>query len=248
MIIAGTLLAGKYFQTYDRVTYKGTEMFCRGQGNLTVLLLHGGYPSTRASKEILFRMGKLFKGRVCAVNYALSGFGGDELQDVLNAIDSTERAVLIGKSHGAYLALLASSYRNVSAVVEISGPTDLLTMNEFSLENLEIPLSFSPLIALTVRECGGNPDQVPECYAHRSPLYRAEYIQSPVLVIHGKQDSVVPIEQAYEMEGELKRYGKQVEMYYPNATHLGIENREDVIHIMCEFLSRQVGTCICTNC
>ena len=48
-------------------------------------------------------------------------------------------------------------------------------------------------------------------YDQISPLRRVAEVTVPVLLIHGKSDSVVPYEQSVLMEGALKKAGKSVE-------------------------------------
>ena len=54
----------------------------------------------------------------------------------------------------------------------------------------------------------------------RSPAKLADHADAPILLIHGKDDSVVPITQSLEMQAALKRAGKPVEMVVmPNEDH-----------------------------
>lgn len=51
-----------------------------------------------------------------------------------------------------------------------------------------------------------------------SPIARAAHADAPILLIHGKDDTVVPISQSETMESALKRAGKPVvfvEKYNP---------------------------------
>ena len=53
-----------------------------------------------------------------------------------------------------------------------------------------------------------------------SPAKLAARADAPILLIHGKDDSVVPIAQSNEMQAALKRAGKPVEMVVmPNEDH-----------------------------
>lgn len=46
----------------------------------------------------------------------------------------------------------------------------------------------------------------------RSPAHLADRADAPVLLIHGKEDTIVPIDQSQAMRDALKRAGKPVEM------------------------------------
>ena len=50
-----------------------------------------------------------------------------------------------------------------------------------------------------------------------SPASRAGEADAPVLLIHGRDDTVAPVEQSREMEAALKRAGKPVELVEING-------------------------------
>ncbi|KAJ7197749.1 Alpha/Beta hydrolase protein [Mycena pura] len=58
---------------------------------------------------------------------------------------------------------------------------------------------------------GGTPDEIPEVYRARSPLFHADKIRTPVLLAHGAQDLVIPVEQTDSIVDEIKKHGGQVE-------------------------------------
>ena len=87
----------------------------------------------------------------------------------------------------------------------------------------------------------GTPEENPEGYRRGSPIYLAERIESPLLILHGKDDMlVVPlmsdkIIEALEIEG--KYYESQ---YYEDEGH-GFEkpeNKKDAWERVCKFLNR----------
>jgi dipeptidyl aminopeptidase/acylaminoacyl peptidase len=49
-------------------------------------------------------------------------------------------------------------------------------------------------------------------YRERSPFFHAEKIESPLLILQGDEDKVVPLDQAVEMEKVLKEGGKDVKL------------------------------------
>ncbi|EPQ53311.1 alpha/beta-hydrolase [Gloeophyllum trabeum ATCC 11539] len=51
----------------------------------------------------------------------------------------------------------------------------------------------------------GTPAEIPEVYKARSPIYHAEKIKSPLLIIHGKIDPIVPYKQAEEIAQNIRR-------------------------------------------
>jgi dipeptidyl aminopeptidase/acylaminoacyl peptidase len=67
---------------------------------------------------------------------------------------------------------------------------------------------------------GGTPEEAPQEYRKRSALYQARRITCPVLVIHGMDDPIVPVEQAYLLKDELAGAGIPCEsLIIPDATH-----------------------------
>lgn len=54
---------------------------------------------------------------------------------------------------------------------------------------------------------GGTPEDKPELYHDRSPIYAARRIRAPVLLLQGSEDRVVPQSQADEFVRELKKGG-----------------------------------------
>lgn len=61
------------------------------------------------------------------------------------------------------------------------------------------------------RLIGGTPTEVPDIYHDRSPLYMADRIRSPVLVLQGSIDKVVPPNQSERIVDEIKSRGGRVQ-------------------------------------
>ncbi|KAJ6552821.1 alpha/beta-hydrolase [Mycena capillaripes] len=58
---------------------------------------------------------------------------------------------------------------------------------------------------------GGSPEEVPDIYRARSPLFHAQKIKTPVLLAHGVQDVVIPISQTDSIVAEIKKHSGQVD-------------------------------------
>ncbi|KAI0265602.1 alpha/beta-hydrolase [Gloeopeniophorella convolvens] len=58
---------------------------------------------------------------------------------------------------------------------------------------------------------GGTVEQIPEVYAKRSPVNNAQNIRSPLLLLQGTEDKVVPPEQAAAIEKKIKEQRGHVE-------------------------------------
>lgn len=63
----------------------------------------------------------------------------------------------------------------------------------------------------TVASYGSYPWNNPQLYTEQSPLFRADKINTPLLLIHGTVDTNVPIGESIQMYNALKILGKEVE-------------------------------------
>ena len=77
-----------------------------------------------------------------------------------------------------------------------------------------------------------------------SPSNHANAFTAPVLLIHGKHDATVPIDQSYIMQKALKRAGKSVELIKIKGEdhHLSeSENRLAALKAMDAFITKHIG-------
>jgi len=59
-----------------------------------------------------------------------------------------------------------------------------------------------------------------DLFNKKSPIYYARNVKTPTLIIHGKEDPCVPVEQAHEFFRALKGLGVQTELVvYPREGH-----------------------------
>jgi dipeptidyl aminopeptidase/acylaminoacyl peptidase len=131
---------------------------------------------------------------VLSVDYRWSGYGGGELNDVESALAYARQApttarlpkILIGASHGGYLAALAATTpaaqaAHVRAVVDLYGFSNLgATLSDPSSR-------WDRQARLTLRELGP-PARNQVLYAARSPLSRAGLLTAPLLQLVGSRD------------------------------------------------------------
>lgn len=73
------------------------------------------------------------------------------------------------------------------------------------------PLITRSLIADLFGLVGGTPDQVPDVYHDRSPINKPSKIQSPLLVLQGDEDKIVPVDQAETLVEAVKKNGQRVD-------------------------------------
>ena len=115
--------------------------------------------------------------------------------------------VLIGRSAGAQLALLAAYTAEVNAVrgvVSIYGPADL----QFAWEHPGNPRVYDGLGALE-RYLGGPPSAAGAAYRDASPYHLVGERTPPTLLIHGRRDDVVRVEQSRRLDARLAEAGRR---------------------------------------
>ncbi len=170
-------------------------------------------------------------------------WGEGELRDGLGAVEylaarhpiDRGRVVAWGGSSGGYAVLYALTRApdRFAAGVCLYGISDLPSLAEDThrFERYYNDALLGPL---------------PEAWAlqrERSPLYHAEDVRAPLLIMHGGKDTDVPIDQSERFVERLKRAGKEYEYHvYPEEGH-GWQRAAtvlDYIERMDRFLLRHV--------
>jgi dipeptidyl aminopeptidase/acylaminoacyl peptidase len=173
-----------------------------------------------------------------------------EVDDVINGIEYVKSRGLIeggrigmyGQSHGAAVSMLAAERYPIKAVVEESGFTDAVDLYDNAVAHQDDPTVKAGLdqaLAMT----GGTPDQVPEEYAVRSAINYVNDMTAPVLLIHGTQDPLIPVNEAYRMYDALIAAGKTAELkIYPDEAHTVTQpaNRAEVWDLMFAWFEKYV--------
>lgn len=211
----------------------------------TVLVNHGGGGMESVYEEMCLYLAE--KGYI-ATAMTFRGFPGSqgnqeygkgEIEDILNLVDflkSPSSPVvpgeigMFGYSRGALNALLAcqrsSDFR---AVAVWSAPVEMIRHTHRNTFIQDI--------------IGGSPEEFPEEYYLRSPLNFVERISCPLLIIHGEEDIVIPVEHAYLLAAELKRHNKPFRFrIYPGEGHsLAQEAFLDAWQETVEFFHQHLG-------
>lgn len=120
-----------------------------------------------------------------------------------------DRVGVMGSSYGGYsvLSLLVQTTR-FKAAVETSGFGDLIG----NYGQMKKDGSTFGTLAETGQELmGGTPWQFRERYIENSPVFYLDRVQTPLLMIHGDEDSGVSVFLADEIFVGLRRMGKEVE-------------------------------------
>ena len=138
------------------------------------------------------------------VNAALSWIGAHAAEYG----GDTSRVVLLGRSAGAHLALLAA-YRpgplHIRGVVGFYAPVDLT-------DAYRNPPRPDPLDIRTVERTfiGDTPDKMPESYAIASPISYAQGRVPPTLLVFGGRDNIVEPRYGRQLRDALLAGGNQV--------------------------------------
>lgn len=198
-----------------------------------VMVIHGGSWSSGDSKQLPELNTVLSQAgyQVVSINYRLSPKWRSPapLQDAAAALTylnihadelqiDTSKMVLLGRSAGAQIALLAAytlKQQGIKGVIDFYGPADMVW--GYSLPASKLVMDSRRVMS---NYLGGYYDQVPQQYAESSPIEFVNRQTVPTLMIHGANDVLV----AY---GHSERLGRkltqnQVPFYWlklPWATH-----------------------------
>ncbi len=209
----------------DRATAKRLPM---------VLLVHGGPwardrwgegAASRTMQQFLANRGYA----VLQVNYrgssgygrahmdkAIGEFAGrmhDDLVDgvrwaVDQGIADPQRVAIHGASYGGYSALVGATFTPevFACAIDVVGVTDIARLLEAAPPYWELGLPWWHRFV-------GNPANPADRVRMdaRSPLYRADRAQKPILIMHGVNDPRVKLEQSEWMVAALRKAGKQVD-------------------------------------
>lgn len=151
------------------------------------------------------------------------------------------RIAALGASAGGHLAALLGTDQagspdrlssRVSAVIDFYGPTDLRALaasRSAALGPLELLL-------------GGPPEQLPERYDAASPVKHVSHDDPPMLIIHGSDDYLVPVEQSRALADALDAAGVPNRLIVvENARHgfeFRINDERDLLPEIIAFLDK----------
>jgi acetyl esterase/lipase len=107
----------------------------------------------------------------------------------------------------------------VQAVVSFYGPTDFARLHEWCTKRAKATESctadriVSGMIMQALEKwLGGPPSKDPQLYESASPISCASKNSPPILLIHGADDSVVPLEQSQLFARKLQKAGRPVSL------------------------------------
>lgn len=198
-----------------------------------VIVIHGGSWSSGDSKQLPELNSYLAnKGyHVAAINYRLAPAYRSPLpvEDVYAAMDylrthasalqvDTNQFVLLGRSAGAQIALLAAYKQPVPGlrgVIDFYGPADMvwgysLPANPWVMDSRKVLEDY----------LGGTYTAVPKNYEASSPIEFVTATAVPTLIIHGEHDVLVAYEHSIRLKKKLTENGiRHFFLSLPWATH-----------------------------
>ena len=128
-----------------------------------------------------------------------------------------KRVAIFGASYGGYAALAGATLDapgTYLCAVDVAGVSDLHAFLSFIQE--ESGTTYQSETVTYLKGLYGDPAH----YNDISPAHQAAKAYCPILIIHGTDDTVVPIDQSRRMEGALKAAGKDVQFVtYKSQTH-----------------------------
>ncbi len=175
---------------------------------------------------------------------------GDEMQDDITdgvnylidkGISNPDQVGIFGGSYGGYATLAGLAFTpDVYAVgVSFVGPSSLITLLK------SIPPYWETMRTFFTEHMGDpeNPEDI-ERLKRQSPLYSAEKIKAPLLVVQGANDPRVKKVESDQIVVALRDLDREVEyMVAPDEGHgfAGEENRMAFVVAMEKFIARHLG-------
>jgi dipeptidyl aminopeptidase/acylaminoacyl peptidase len=168
--------------------------------------------------------------------FADAAFGdqdGDEAQDVLYAVSAAvrrnlwidrERMGLEGVGYGGQLTnWLVTQTNEFKAAISIDGASNLISYNYTTYYDAYEEMAFGEFLSQ-----GTTLDEA----WRRSPIRFVAQVHTPVMLIHGDSDPIVPIEEAEQYYIALRDVGVETVMvHYPREAHILAETRHIIDQI-----------------
>jgi dipeptidyl aminopeptidase/acylaminoacyl peptidase len=168
----------------------------------------------------------------------------DDLTDATNYLINQNiadpvRICIFGASYGGYAALMGATKEPdlYKCAIGYAGVYDLPMM----FEKGNIAKYLINGLAYLESAVGKDVDDM----KNRSPTFNVEKIKAEILLVHGAQDSQVPIEQAESLKKALDKIGKSYQWHEVNDEGHGFyspENRKVVYGKILDFLDQNIGT------
>ena len=150
-----------------------------------------------------------------------------------NGLADPRRIACAGWSYGGYLTLAALTFHSAlfAAGISICGMSDLTTFYRHT----------EPWIAAAAYPKYGHPVHDRDLLEELSPLRRVDALTAPLLVVHGANDTNVPVSESEQIVEALQRAGRDVRYLLFDDDGHGIvkrENRAALATAMSEWLGK----------
>ena len=170
----------------------------------------------------------------------------DDLTDALQFLVSKgysdpQRVCIVGASYGGYAALAGGAFTPelYKCVVSINGLGDINDM--YSWEKREHGGKSEIVDYWILQYNNGEVDK--KTFAAISPINFVEKFNAPVLLIHAKNDQIVPISQSRDMFKKLKKAGKPVEFIELKGDGHGLlenESSQETLSSLIKFVNKHL--------
>lgn len=121
-----------------------------------------------------------------------------------------QRICIMGASYGGYAALAGGAFTPelYRCVISVAGVSDVVEM----IRDTKYKRGRNHWVVSYWQELIGDSQEERDKLKQISPLNHAEKFEAPVLLVHGKDDVVVPIKQSRKMRSALRKADKSVEL------------------------------------
>lgn len=221
-------------RSYDKVGFHWMAQFFASRGYLVI------QPQFRGSKGF-------------GIDFTLKGRGEwgrkmqDDLTDTLKTLIKSgyvdkDRACIVGGSYGGYAALAGAAFTPelYKCAISINGVSDV----DLMLKDTERRVSDESWVVDYWKDLLSSDEFDEDHLVQISPINHVEKINSPVLLLHGVRDRVVPKRQSEKMHSALKKAGKEVRyISLKNGDHSlsSAQNRLIALEAMEAFLHKHLG-------
>ena len=164
---------------------------------------------------------------------------------VAAGIADPQRVCIVGASYGGYAALAGAAFTPelYRCAVAINGVSDLRDMNNLYAGRRDFR---SAAVTYWERSIGIEGSRSPrEKLDAASPAQHAERVQAAVLLIHGRDDTVVLIGQSRTMEKALRAAGKTVQLVELDSEDHWLseaDTRLETLEALDTFLAQHLGS------
>jgi dipeptidyl aminopeptidase/acylaminoacyl peptidase len=161
-------------------------------------------------------------------------------------IADPDRLGVMGHSYGAYSVLsLIVQTRRFKAAMESDGMGDLISAyGQMQRDGTSFHTS---IMEQGQGLIGGTPWELRQRYIENSPLFYFDRVETPLLIVHGSEDTAVPAFLGDEVFVALRRLGKHVEYAkYEGENHSPLNwsypNQTDLCNRLIDWFDRYLGS------